>query len=443
MKITVHCINEQNMAYWQCPKNTLRTMGFERDYMPGAVAAEMGKCSEIEALKAQAVAARSFAYQYILKGAAIYDTGAAQAYLASRAVSDTYALHRQAAEDTDGIIVTYKGTPCNTHYSASNGGYVQKSSNAWEPGGYDDPYDDSAKKVGHGSGMSQNGAENMAKNGMTYQEILAFYYPGTVLMGDYGDEELEDDPVEDTIAETEETATETQNSVITIADSNEMTCGEMFIYFMRQQLGEPYKLGSHGPSKWDCSGLTMEAAEQIGLEWSHSSHYQWTENIKPSGDFDKHGTIDTLPAGEMCVLFHEGQRTGNKGIGMVHVAGYDPVTQNVIQAGGYLGKGVHENPYEKAKKYFSHWATIDYSKCNGTATAPIPVTPTRATIRRGSSGDLVKELQTLLNTKNNAGLKVDGLFGPLTQKAVLAWQKKNGLAEDSIVGKNTWNSLIA
>ena len=34
---------------------------------------------------------------------------------------------------------------------------------------------------GHGVGMSQYGANDMAKEGKTYQEILAHYYPGTQL----------------------------------------------------------------------------------------------------------------------------------------------------------------------------------------------------------------------------------------------------------------------
>ena len=32
---------------------------------------------------------------------------------------------------------------------------------------------------GHGVGMSQNGAKNMANNGMDYRDILDFFYPGS------------------------------------------------------------------------------------------------------------------------------------------------------------------------------------------------------------------------------------------------------------------------
>ena len=34
---------------------------------------------------------------------------------------------------------------------------------------------------GHAVGMSQYGANAMAQNGATYEEILAYYYPGAVL----------------------------------------------------------------------------------------------------------------------------------------------------------------------------------------------------------------------------------------------------------------------
>ena len=36
---------------------------------------------------------------------------------------------------------------------------------------------------GHGVGMSQYGANVMAKSGSSYQDILAHYYPGTTLQG--------------------------------------------------------------------------------------------------------------------------------------------------------------------------------------------------------------------------------------------------------------------
>ena len=52
-------------------------------------------------------------------------------------------------------------------------------------------------------------------------------------------------------------------------------------------------------------------------------------------------------------------------------------------------------------------------------------------LKNGSTGDLVKQLQTKL------GLTPDGAFGPGTEKAVKEWQAKNGLTADGLVGEQT------
>ena len=57
------------------------------------------------------------------------------------------------------------------------------------------------------------------------------------------------------------------------------------------------------------------------------------------------------------------------------------------------------------------------------------------TIKLGSRGADVVTLQKKLN------LIPDGNFGPLTDKAVKEFQKKNGLTADGIVGPKTWEVL--
>lgn len=64
----------------------------------------------------------------------------------------------------------------------------------------------------------------------------------------------------------------------------------------------------------------------------------------------------------------------------------------------------------------------------------------RPTLRFGSQGDAVRELQTRLNEEGEA-LAVDGIFGPLTRGAVVGYQTKNGLDPDGIVGPKTWGKL--
>lgn len=56
-------------------------------------------------------------------------------------------------------------------------------------------------------------------------------------------------------------------------------------------------------------------------------------------------------------------------------------------------------------------------------------------LKKGSTGNKVRELQTLLK------IKVDGHFGPATEKAVLAFQDQRNLETDGIVGLKTWEKL--
>nr|MBQ8243596.1 peptidoglycan-binding protein [Oscillospiraceae bacterium] len=69
---------------------------------------------------------------------------------------------------------------------------------------------------------------------------------------------------------------------------------------------------------------------------------------------------------------------------------------------------------------------------------------TYAQLSLGGNNDqeTVKQLQKLLNEKNNAGLQVDGIFGKKTKQAVLDYQSANGLQVDGIVGTKTWGALL-
>ena len=78
---------------------------------------------------------------------------------------------------------------------------------------------------------------------------------------------------------------------------------------------------------------------------------------------------------------------------------------------------------------------------NPPKSAPQSATGAYPTLRRGSKGGYVKELQTLLNYGYGAHLSVDGIFGSLTEIAVISFQKMRGLRADGIVGPKTWAEL--
>jgi peptidoglycan hydrolase-like protein with peptidoglycan-binding domain len=77
-------------------------------------------------------------------------------------------------------------------------------------------------------------------------------------------------------------------------------------------------------------------------------------------------------------------------------------------------------------------------------------TTARPTLRRGSKGSAVSDLQTRLNAWRSRtygislpALAVDGDFGPKTHAMVVEFQKRKGLKVDGIVGAQTWGTLLA
>ena len=254
------------------------------DYLPGVVAAEMPASFEPEALKAQAVAARTYILDRAAhppdahKSAAVCsDPACCCAYLSDEALRENWGGDyrknlrriRNAVRETDGQTLRYEGEPIRAVFHSSSGGKTEASAALWGevpylvsvsspetaadvPGfettvtvsaadaaqalGVTLPEDaaqwigetrrDEAGRVetiviggrtlsgaearslfslrstnftaevlggalvfhvtgsGHGVGMSQYGANVMARQGAGYREILAHYYPGTALEPD-------------------------------------------------------------------------------------------------------------------------------------------------------------------------------------------------------------------------------------------------------------------
>ena len=132
-------------------------------YVASVVGAEMPSHWNPEALKAQAVAARSYALAHLARPADSHyhlgDTTRWQVFGGERSQT---AATLEATRSTRGIILSYKGGIVESLYAANS--------------------TISAEAHGHlGASMSQHGAQALALQGLAYNDILGRYYRGASL----------------------------------------------------------------------------------------------------------------------------------------------------------------------------------------------------------------------------------------------------------------------
>ena len=162
------------------------------EYVEGVCRAEMPRYFETEALRAQAIAARSYAVYKLMQGPPDAEHGRACVCnepahcCAYRSAEGEYTDEAtEAAADTRNIIVTYDGMSICAAWHARSAGHTRSAVDVW---GGNAPYlvsvpteEDSAACLGHGVGMSQYGALAMSERGLTAEEILMHYYTGCEL----------------------------------------------------------------------------------------------------------------------------------------------------------------------------------------------------------------------------------------------------------------------
>ena len=193
--ILVNITRAENAAYHKVAIGATIKVDFEK-YIECVIASEIGN-APLEACKAQAVAARTYALSRVGEGGTISDSSStAQAYRAPRGAVNSFPNARAAAIATAGQVLFYKGKLVETAvYSDANGGHITSAKDRW--GGdrpyllsKPDPWDfaiSKGTKNGHGVGMSQTGAKYAASIGINYKQILSFYYPGTTLVPKFGE----------------------------------------------------------------------------------------------------------------------------------------------------------------------------------------------------------------------------------------------------------------
>jgi stage II sporulation protein D len=267
------------VAVYRMAKKQIEAIPLER-YVVGVVAAEMPADFELEALKAQALTARTYIVRQMMsetqlgvpEGASVTDTVTHQVYKSEEDLRKVWEPEdfdwklrkiQEAVIATKGQILTYEGKPISSTFFSTSNGYTENSEEYWSNSfpylrSVSSPWDVkespkfnnqvvmpirefeeklgvkiasrdvigeiiertagnrvakvnfngkvltgkdirekldlkssdftwvlkgsqiviSTKGYGHGVGMSQYGANGMAKEGKTYDEIVKYYYKG-------------------------------------------------------------------------------------------------------------------------------------------------------------------------------------------------------------------------------------------------------------------------
>lgn len=263
-----------SVAVMRATSETVEDVPLE-SYVAGVVASEMNAGFEMEALKAQALAARTYTVNQVLHNKSeafdLTDTTQHQVYKNENELKKIWGSEfkqnmnkiKKAVAETQGEILTYKDAPISPAYFSTSNGYTENSEDYWEEKvpylrSVKSPWDKSSPKFldqetftieeiekklaielpkeaplsievtrtdgkrvdkleiegetfsgrivreklelqssdfvikqksnhlifttkgwGHGIGMSQYGANGMAKEGKTYKEIVKHYYKDT------------------------------------------------------------------------------------------------------------------------------------------------------------------------------------------------------------------------------------------------------------------------
>ncbi|GAB3072678.1 C40 family peptidase [Pedococcus soli] len=78
------------------------------------------------------------------------------------------------------------------------------------------------------------------------------------------------------------------------------------IAYAQAQLGKPYQWGATGPDSFDCSGLTMRAWQQAGVNLSHYTGAQWSETSRVA--------ISDLRPGDLVFYGSSGETSHHMGL---------------------------------------------------------------------------------------------------------------------------------
>ena len=188
--------------------------------------------------------------------------------------------------------------------------------------------------------------------------------------------------------------------------------------------------------------LTCQPEKSAGAGCKYSAQY-----YKNKGQFHK-----TPKVGDQ-IFFASGGDPNHTGIVYkVDSKKVYTIEGNTSGASGVVanGGGVCKKSYSLSNSRIYGYGRPAYDADTAAEEPAVTTAPTTkkevgiTTLKKGSEGKTVKALQILLIGYGYScgSYGADGDFGSATQKAVIAYQKTNGLEADGIVGPMTWAKLL-
>ena len=131
---------------------------------------------------------------------------------------------------------------------------------------------------------------------------------------------------------------------------------------------------------------------------------------------------------EVCFV----EATGD--VALYKKLGHDLIGKTIAEA--IANKNISISNVKPTVNNSDNWIKRLQEECNKQGFNSYP------TLKKGARGNITKLLQEKLVSLGYNTNGIDGIFGVGTEKAVMSFQKSNGLVADGIVGKNTWEKLL-
>lgn len=148
-----------------------------------------------------------------------------------------------------------------------------------------------------------------------------------------------------------------------------------------------------------------------------------------------HRTAGYASAGDMVAAFCDSEKAGLEAmVRFIESEGLDDDLRRRDWSGfarGYNGAGYATHGYHtKLAAAFERWQAV-----------PDVLDPDRPRIGLGSRGEAVRRAQAALAALGHDPGPADGIFGPRTRDAAIAFQTAAGLTPDGIIGPRSWAAI--